>query len=161
MVVGCAIGDDAEAAAAAGVSVVTGDTREFHWGTGTFASRSAVVGGHACLLAAEKVRAKAVEKGVELSDAAVRQAVLDSVRALTATIAAELGETASGSEHYGVLFTIGILNGFLPCGLVYMALAGSLAMGSAGGGAAYMFLFGLGTLPNLLAMGMFANQLKQ
>ncbi len=34
--------------------------------------------------------------------------VFDSVRALTATIAAELGETARGSEHYGALFTIGI-----------------------------------------------------
>lgn len=34
--------------------------------------------------------------------------VFDSVRALTATIAAELGETAQGSEHYGALFTIGI-----------------------------------------------------
>jgi phosphate transport system permease protein len=34
--------------------------------------------------------------------------VFDSVRALTATIAAELGETAVGSEHYGALFTLGI-----------------------------------------------------
>jgi phosphate transport system permease protein len=34
--------------------------------------------------------------------------VFDSVRALTATIAAELGETAVGSDHYGALFTIGI-----------------------------------------------------
>ena len=34
--------------------------------------------------------------------------VFDSVRALTATIAAELGETAVGSEHYQALFTIGI-----------------------------------------------------
>jgi len=34
--------------------------------------------------------------------------VFDSVRALTATIAAELGETAQGSEHYQVLFTLGI-----------------------------------------------------
>ncbi len=34
--------------------------------------------------------------------------VFDSVRALTATIAAELGETAQGSDHYGALFTIGI-----------------------------------------------------
>lgn len=33
----------------------------------------------------------------------------DSVRALTATIAAELGDTAYGSEHYGSLFTLGIL----------------------------------------------------
>lgn len=35
--------------------------------------------------------------------------VFDSVRALTATIAAELGETAVGSEHYRALFTLGIL----------------------------------------------------
>ncbi len=34
--------------------------------------------------------------------------VFDSVRALTATIAAELGETAVGSNHYGALFTLGI-----------------------------------------------------
>ena len=33
----------------------------------------------------------------------------DSVRALTATIAAELGETVTGSDHWGALFTLGIL----------------------------------------------------
>jgi len=40
------------------VHVVTGDTREFHWGTGTFASRGAVVAGTACHAAATKVRAR-------------------------------------------------------------------------------------------------------
>ena len=35
--------------------------------------------------------------------------VFDSVRALTATIAAELGETPVGSEHYRALFTLGIM----------------------------------------------------
>lgn len=39
----------------------------------------------------------------------VPNSVFDSVRALTATIAAELGETAEGSEHYQALFTLGIL----------------------------------------------------
>ncbi len=39
----------------------------------------------------------------------VPDSVFDSVRALTATIAAELGETAVGSEHYQALFTLGIL----------------------------------------------------
>jgi phosphate transport system permease protein len=34
--------------------------------------------------------------------------IFDSVRALTATIAAELGEAAAGSEHYRALFTLGI-----------------------------------------------------
>ncbi len=38
----------------------------------------------------------------------IPHSIFDSVRALTATIAAELGETAVGSEHYQALFTIGI-----------------------------------------------------
>ena len=42
------------------VHVVTGDTREFGWGTGTFASRGAVVAGSACHAAATAVRAKVV-----------------------------------------------------------------------------------------------------
>ncbi|MCG8423917.1 MAG: xanthine dehydrogenase family protein molybdopterin-binding subunit [Proteobacteria bacterium] len=40
------------------VRVVTGDTREMHWGTGTFASRGAVVAGNACHAAAQQVRKK-------------------------------------------------------------------------------------------------------
>ena len=40
------------------VRVVTGDTRQFHWGTGTFASRGAVVAGNACYAAARAVREK-------------------------------------------------------------------------------------------------------
>jgi phosphate transport system permease protein len=39
----------------------------------------------------------------------IPHSIFDSVRALTATIAAELGETAMGSDHYGALFTLGIL----------------------------------------------------
>jgi len=42
----------------ASVQVTTGDTRDFNWGTGTFASRGAVVAGSACHAAALKVRAK-------------------------------------------------------------------------------------------------------
>jgi phosphate transport system permease protein len=38
----------------------------------------------------------------------IPDSIFDSVRALTATIAAELGETAVGSDHYGALFTLGI-----------------------------------------------------
>jgi len=43
--------------------------------------------------------------------------------------------------------TIGFLNGFLPCGLVYMAVFGALASGSPSEGSLYMALFGLGTIP--------------
>ena len=42
---------------------------------------------------------------------------------------------------------IGIINGFLPCGLVYVALAGAINTGGVLSGAAFMALFGLGTLP--------------
>lgn len=50
------------------------------------------------------------------------------------------------------LFILGLLNGLLPCGLVYIALASSLALGSAIKGSSFMMLFGLGTSPALLAV---------
>lgn len=56
--------------------------------------------------------------------------------------------------------TIGFLNGFLPCGLVYMALFGSIAMGDALRGSLYMILFGMGTIPLMTAAIYFSNLLK-
>ncbi len=55
---------------------------------------------------------------------------------------------------------LGALWGWVPCGLVYSMLISALASGSTLGGGAIMLAFGLGTLPNLLAMGYFARQLK-
>lgn len=52
------------------------------------------------------------------------------------------------------LLVIGVLNGFLPCGLVYVALAGAIATGSAVDGAAFMLFFGLGTAPLMLAASL-------
>jgi sulfite exporter TauE/SafE len=49
---------------------------------------------------------------------------------------------------------LGLLWGWLPCGLVYSALTTALASGSAGQGALLMLAFGLGTLPNLLLAGL-------
>jgi sulfite exporter TauE/SafE len=49
---------------------------------------------------------------------------------------------------------LGLLWGWLPCGLVYSALTTALASGSAGRGALLMLAFGLGTLPNLLLAGL-------
>lgn len=51
------------------------------------------------------------------------------------------------NKSYQSLFTIGILNGFLPCGMVYVALFGAIAMQSPIFGSLYMILFGLGTIP--------------
>lgn len=56
--------------------------------------------------------------------------------------------------------TIGFLNGFLPCGLVYMALFGAIAMGNAGQGALYMILFGVGTIPLMTVAVYFGSMLK-
>ncbi len=55
------------------------------------------------------------------------------------------------------MFLIGILNGFLPCGLVYVALAGAIASGDAISGAAVMILFGLGTVPTMFAATIFGK----
>jgi hypothetical protein len=54
----------------------------------------------------------------------------------------------------------GMAWGWLPCGLVYSILVSALAAGSATSGAALMLAFGLGTLPNLLGMGLFARQIQ-
>ena len=56
--------------------------------------------------------------------------------------------------------TIGFLNGYLPCGLVYMALLGAIALGNAWEGALYMVLFGLGTIPIMTAAVFFSSFLK-
>jgi sulfite exporter TauE/SafE len=55
------------------------------------------------------------------------------------------------------LFLIGILNGFLPCGFVYIGLAGAIASGNAISGAAVMILFGLGTVPAMFAASVFGK----
>lgn len=46
-----------------------------------------------------------------------------------------------------MFFSIGILNGFLPCGLVYLAVLGSFTAGGAMEGSLYMLFFGIGTIP--------------
>jgi len=57
-------------------------------------------------------------------------------------------------------FVIGFLNGFLPCGLVYMALFAAISTGSSLNGAIYMALFGLGTVPMMTAALLFGNFIK-
>lgn len=60
-------------------------------------------------------------------------------------------------DTFSAMFLIGILNGFLPCGLVYVALAGAIASGDAISGAAVMILFGLGTVPAMFAATIFGK----
>ncbi len=71
-------------------------------------------------------------------------------------------KSALGSQFkkksYKSLFTIGLLNGFLPCGMVYVALFGAVAMQSALFGTYYMLLFGLGTVP-MMSSVVYLNSL--
>lgn len=57
-------------------------------------------------------------------------------------------------------FALGLVWGWLPCGLVYSVLVWALAAGSALEGAQLMLSFGIGTLPNLLLMGLLAARLS-
>lgn len=59
------------------------------------------------------------------------------------------------------LYATGILNGLLPCGLVYMAITGAAITGDPVTGMAFMALFGAGTLPAMFATGFFGQWLKQ
>ncbi|MFN0033775.1 MAG: sulfite exporter TauE/SafE family protein [Saprospiraceae bacterium] len=69
------------------------------------------------------------------------------------------------SNPFGSTFSIGLLNGLLPCGMVYAALAGAIAtMGSMEGGF-FMAVFGIGTLPLLLLVSVigraFSTRVRQ
>ncbi len=52
------------------------------------------------------------------------------------------------------LFSLGVLNGFLPCGLVYTALIGATAVADVRQSAMFMIVFGLGTSPALIAVAI-------
>lgn len=72
-------------------------------------------------------------------------------------------------KRFSSIFLIGWLNGFLPCGMVYAALFGAIAMQNAGFGILYMVCFGLGTVPLMsglvyfhsLLMLPFRNKIQQ
>ncbi|MDX1315380.1 MAG: sulfite exporter TauE/SafE family protein [Eudoraea sp.] len=74
-------------------------------------------------------------------------------------IKSALGESLK-SKSPDTFLTIGFLNGFLPCGLVYMALLGAIASGDPASGALYMMVFGLGTVPLMTVTVYFGSLLK-
>jgi len=61
------------------------------------------------------------------------------------------------SSSISNLVLIGLLNGLLPCGLVYAAIGGSIATGNAADGAFFMMAFGLGTLPMMFSAVLISN----
>lgn len=63
-------------------------------------------------------------------------------------------------RSYSSLFLIGMANGLLPCGLVYIAIAGAIGTGDVSTGTLYMLVFGLGTIPMMLAIAIAGNVLS-
>ena len=72
---------------------------------------------------------------------------------------ASLGKMFSIRSYTSLIF-IGMLNGLLPCGLVYMAIAGAIGTGEVVLGSLYMILFGLGTIPMLLGITLAGNMMS-
>jgi sulfite exporter TauE/SafE len=61
----------------------------------------------------------------------------------------------------GSFLITGILNGLLPCGLVYLAVAGAIATGNVAKSSLFMALFGLGTIPAMLGVAIAKNRITQ
>ena len=64
-------------------------------------------------------------------------------------------------QSYPQAFFLGLIWGWLPCGLVYSVIIWTIATQNPLEGGLLMLSFGLGTLPNLLLMGVFASTLSQ
>jgi len=64
-------------------------------------------------------------------------------------------------RSYFSLLMIGLLNGLLPCGLVYVAIAGAISSGAVFPGALFMMLFGIGTIPLLLVATLASDAIGQ
>jgi uncharacterized protein len=64
------------------------------------------------------------------------------------------------SQSQAAPFFIGLINGLLPCGMVYAALLTAISLGGIRETALYMFLFGLGTIPLLIMVSIFGNVLS-
>ncbi|MFT3904040.1 MAG: sulfite exporter TauE/SafE family protein [Niabella sp.] len=65
-----------------------------------------------------------------------------------------LGQLLRRPANPGIFFLTGVVNGLLPCGLVYLAIASAVATGSAWQGGVVMAAFGLGTIPLMLLLMM-------
>ena len=64
-------------------------------------------------------------------------------------------------KNYSSLLLVGIINGLLPCGFVYIAIAGSLSTTNVYNGVLFMTLFGLGTFPVMLSASIFGTSLRK
>jgi len=81
---------------------------------------------------------------------------LPGFKAFTHQVKSGIGNLMRHNPN-GSTFSIGLLNGLLPCGMVYAAIAGALATTGALEGGLFMAVFGFGTLPLLLMVSLFGR----
>lgn len=74
-----------------------------------------------------------------------------------AHVKALLSSLLSSSKNTFSYLLIGMANGLLPCGLVYLGISAAMATGSIYSGAALMFMFGLGTFPLMISLMIFGR----
>lgn len=86
---------------------------------------------------------------------------LQRVGAVLLTILKKWFGAALKANGRGILFVTGMLNGLLPCGLTYLALAFCFTLPGAAAGFGYMVLFGIGTLPVMLGVSWLWNWLMR
>lgn len=72
----------------------------------------------------------------------------------------KLAKALSGQKNYVSYLSIGMLNGLLPCGLVYVAVASAIIAGAAYKSSLFMVMFGLGTMPLMIAVMVFAHNIS-
>ncbi len=85
--------------------------------------------------------------------------LLQPVFRMVSGIKSRLGKEL-GKRGPDTFLTIGFLNGLLPCGLVYMAVLGSIALGDPINGALFMTVFGIGTIPLMSSAAYLGNFTK-
>lgn len=77
---------------------------------------------------------------------------------LTSLISQNIGKVMRSNSPFK-LPLLGMLNGLLPCGMVYVALTNAILAGNPINGALSMLFFGLGTIPAMFAIAFFANKI--
>ena len=83
--------------------------------------------------------------------------VLPYLNRLYFWLKSNLGQLLKKRSKVSIFFT-GLLNGLLPCGLVYLALASAISIGDLWSSALFMFAFGLGTMPLMLLFIYFGKK---
>ena len=84
---------------------------------------------------------------------------LNPIFKIISRIKSKLGKLLSNKSKAS-LYLIGVLNGFLPCAMIYVALFGALATQDPIQGSLYMILFGMGTIPLMSIVVLISNKIN-